>query len=125
MKMIITSVLILALLAISCIGSAVYVTNSVTKTASILDKALSAADQDVSGVLPTVLAAAAQWDSCATVFGTVLQHDEVDNVVEEFARLEYFAKTDDQEEFLSTCAALLAKLNHIREMELPTLKNIL
>ena len=125
MRMIITSVLILALLSAACIGSALYVTNAVTQTASILEQALRTAEQDPHSAQFAIQTAAKQWDSRATVFGTVLQHDEVDSVMEEFARLEYYAQTENKEEFLSTCAALLAKLNHIRDMEWPTLKNVL
>ena len=122
MKMIIASVLLLAILTILCIGSAIYVTNSVSQTASILEDALP---QDTTTALSAVQAASARWDSCATIFGTVLRHDEIDSVAEDFARLENFARTKDWEEFLSTRAALLVKLHHIHEMELPSLKNIL
>ncbi len=126
MKVMITGLLILALMIGACAGSAWFVTNSVEKAEAILQRTMNIdVEQDPQAVAELVRSASAQWGSCATVFGTVLRHDQVDNVVAEFARLEYYSITRDREEYLGSCAALLAQLRHIREMELPTLKNIL
>lgn len=125
MKIIITGLLILVLLTAACFGSACYVTGAVQDTEALLERAMSVNIHTDTAALSLVRSATKQWNECAPVFGTLLRHDEVDDVIAEFARLEYYAKTKDHEEFLSTCAALLAKLGHIRDMEWPTLQNIL
>ena len=69
--------------------------------------------------------AGASWEQQQLFFGTVLRHDEIDDVTEEFTRLESYATTEDQDDFLSNCKALIARLKHVQEMEKLTLLNIM
>ena len=57
------------------------------------------------------------WDRHGSYFGTVLRHDEIDGVVGEFAKLKVTVEAGDPDEFMPTCAGLLATLRHIQEME--------
>ena len=73
----------------------------------------------------TVLAASDQWDRHEFYFGTMLRHDELDEVVGSFAALQTYAACQDGDEFLSMCAQLIKRLEHIRAMEQPLPANIL
>ena len=72
-----------------------------------------------------VLAAADEWDKHELYFGTMLRHDELDEVVGSFATLQAYLACEDGDEFLSTCAQLIRRLEHICDMEQPLPANIL
>lgn len=108
-----------------CLWSASYVRGAVEETARLLEAAYEAAEADqFSQARAAVQAAADTWDRYAGYFGTVLRHDEIDGVVEEFARLQVTVQAGDQDEFLPGCAALLETLDHVRDMELPVFANL-
>ena len=108
-----------------CLWSASYVRGAVEETARLLEAAYEAAEADqFSQARAAVQAASDTWDRYGGYFGTVLRHDEIDGVVEEFARLQVTVQAGDQDEFLPGCAALLETLDHVRDMELPVFANL-
>ena len=126
MKYFVTSLLLLALILGLCLWSAGSVTQSVYDTSHLLEQAVSLKRQGQNlAALDTVRAAADGWHGRDTFFGTVLRHDEIDGVIQSFAQLEAYAQTDDTDDFYSNCAALLAQLEHIREMEWPYFENVM
>lgn len=126
MKYIYISLICFFIMLALCSYSSVQVIKTVDETTQILKTAI---DADQSGhkeeTISIVKKASEAWKSHELFFGTVLRHDEVDEVVEEFARLESYAATEDQDDFLSNCRALIARLEHIQTMEKPTLQNIM
>lgn len=113
-------------LLILCTYSAIRVIDAVEKTTVVLETAVQAENHGgKEASLQIIRQASDIWKSHEPFFGTVLRHDEIDNVVEEFARLESYASTEDQDDFLSNCKALIARLKHIQEMEKPTFQNIM
>lgn len=126
MKFIAVSLTMLVLILVFCIFTSVRVMEAVDVTAELLEGAVTAENQaQTDRALAFVRSATETWKHHEVFFGTVLRHDEIDNVLSEFARLESYAITRDREEFLANCASLLAQLEHIREMELPTFQNIM
>lgn len=126
MKFILSSLLLFSLLLGLCLFSAAYVSHAVEETELLLTDAMALQQQDrYADAAAMTHWAADRWNSHQAYFGTVLRHDEVDDVIREFSRLESYADTRDTEEYLSNCAALLATLKHIREMEWPYLYNLL
>ena len=126
MKFILSSLLLFSLLLGLCLFSAAYVSHAVEETELLLTDAMALQQQDrYADAAAMTHWAADRWNSHQTYFGTVLRHDEMDDVIREFSRLESYADTQDTEEYLSNCAALLATLKHIREMEWPYLYNLL
>lgn len=118
MRHIIIGVLILLAVTGFTVASAWYVSDAVEQTASELEAAYkSVQGEDLTAAHGHVRRAAALWDRHGAYFGTVLRHDEIDGVVGEFARLKVTVEAGDPDEFLPTCAALLATLRHIQEME--------
>lgn len=125
MKHLILSTALLAVVIGFCLWSAGYVRNAVAETANHLQMAYEAADSDdFSRANDCVRAAVAVWDRHSGYFGTVLRHDEIDGVMEEFARLQVTVLAGDRDEFLPGCAALLETLDHVRDMELPVFGNL-
>lgn len=126
MKYCIISLLLLALILGLCLWSAEAVTQSIADTSRMLEEAMiwkqKGADQMA---LDKILAAGDSWRTQDTFFGTVLRHDEIDGVIRDFAQLEAYAKTDNTDEFFSSCAALLAQLEHIQKMEWPSFENVM
>lgn len=126
MKHVCMSVSILTLILVFTIFSAHHTSNLVTRTSDLLDEAVEArrtGDLDTS--LHLVQAASSHWKDHEEYFGAVLRHDEIDTVIGEFARLESYARSQDQDDFYSNCAALLSELEHIEQMEWPFFHNIL
>lgn len=108
-----------------CLWSAWYVRGAVQDTSELLQEAYEAADaEDFARARDAVRAASDTWNRHGGYFGTVLRHDEIDGVVEEFARLRVTVLAGDRDEFLPGCAALLETLDHVRDMELPIFANL-
>lgn len=126
MKFIIISLLLLSVMLFLCMYASSQVIQAVQTTSSLLEESIAAEENgDKEHSLQMLRAARDQWRKHETFFGTVLRHDEIDNVIEEFAKLESYASTEDQDDFRSNCAALLARLAHIGQMEKPTFENIM
>ncbi len=126
MKFIFISTSCFLIMLLLCVYSASCVIKTVDETAQILEKAIETelAGNDTQ-TQEIIKEASKSWESHQLFFGTVLRHDEIDNVTEEFARLESYATTEDQDDFLSNCKALIARLMHVQEMEKLTLQNIM
>lgn len=65
------------------------------------------------------------WRRHAGFYGAILQHVEIDEINGHFARLLSYAATDDRDEFLATCAELIALVDHLPDMEKAYYYNIL
>ena len=126
MKHICVSLGIFLLILAFCLFSANFTSDRVQETSAMLKAALDArrAGDELSS-LRLVRTASAHWKKHEAYFGTVLRHAEIDDILGKFARLEAFARGEDQDEFYSTCAALLTQLEHIEQMEWPFAHNIL
>ena len=42
-----------------------------------------------------------------------------------FAQLEQFVKLGDQDDYLAACQELIARIEHVRRMELPAVENVM
>ena len=126
MKYIFVSLGLSLLMTALCLYSSFCITQAVQETTYLLEAAVEAEKAgNKEDAVRIVHEAAQSWKSHEIFFGTVLRHDEIDSVIEEFARLESYASTQDQDDFLSNCHALIARLEHIKEMERPTFQNIM
>ena len=126
MKYITVSLLLLGVMICLTLYSSSQVIQAVQDTAGLLEAAMTA---EITGeeekALDLVRAARDEWKKHEVFFGTVLRHDEIDDVTQEFARLESYASTEDQDDFRSNCAALLSQLSHLVEMDKATFQNIM
>ena len=126
MKYIWASILSIAVMVGLCIGSSCRVIRSIEVTMDLLEEAIDKKEHGHDhAVLDTIDKAEKSWTEQEVFFGTVLRHDEIDDVIEEFARLRSYAASEDQDDFLSNCKALIARLEHICSMEKPSFENIM
>lgn len=117
--------ILLALFGFS-LWSASTVQTRVTQTEALLQEAMEHQLQGNKAEAQTAIrSASAYWEKHEALFEILLRHNDVDCVMEEFARLCAYAATVDEDDFVSNCSALLATLRHIREMEWPLIHNIL
>lgn len=125
-KQTVAAMLLLSLLLGLGFWAACYVEQTVTKTETLLEQAVEyqQTGQEVQA-RSTLTQAADHWQDKEEALEILLRHDDVETVLVEFARLQSYAATIDEDDFLSNCYGLLAVLKHIREMEWPTIQNIL
>lgn len=126
MKRFWAAVTVLLVLLVACTCSAVIVNNFAKTTIAHLEKAIqSAEEKNYPAANKYCSAAAAHWSSKSGLLGALLRHSEADQVETGLAQLVSYSKTEDHDEFLALCAEVIHSIRHVRDMELPLLRNIL
>ncbi len=116
---------LLVLLAI-CLLNLRLLDRCISETTRCLETAQTLAQSgDLAAAALAVEQAQRIWDRWETFLGSVARHDELDELRYTFARLPGFAADNNSDEFRAQCAELIARVKHIREMERPSLHNIL
>ena len=113
---------LLATLAV-CILLMKWVDQTASETQQIIQLAYEVSDQD--RIVQLLSEADRYWTSKECILGTVLRHDEIDNIGDTVAMLKAYALRDDWDEFYGCCAELLASLSHIKEKERLLIHNLL
>lgn len=126
MKHTIISLTLILLLLVFSIFSAFYVTNTVEESIRLLELAQQMETVGNNhGAVQAIQAAKTRWQSHQVYYGTVLRHDEVDDVLRDFSSLSAYAQDQERAEFRSGCASLLTQLRHIQQMEWPYFHNVM
>ena len=126
MRHILLSCVILLLALAFCLFSMLHVRDICRETLDFLSAAQTSAERnDFESCRKSMQAAAQYWKRYERYFGLALSHDAVDDIVSRFAALNQYAALEDRDDFLAGCAELSFAIAHIREMELPTIENIL
>ena len=126
MRHILLSCVILLLALAFCLFSMLHVRDICRKTLDLLSSAQTAAERnDFETCRASMQDAALHWKRYERYFGLALRHEEVDDVISRFAALNQYAVLADRDDFLAGCAELMSAVRHLREMELPTVENIL
>jgi hypothetical protein len=96
------------------------------EVADLVTTAQAAAEEDDLEAAHAVIGQAAQqWESKRGVFGSMMRHQEADDITADFSEAEAQISCGQREEFLALCARLLSGLHHIADMEAPHFYNIL
>lgn len=115
-------IVILVLLLWLCIGVNATLAAYTAQVREQLAPAIEAAQQqEYTLAAQRAKKAADAWQTHLHFYASVLCHDETDEITAGFAELEVV----EDAEFLQTAAMLLARLEHISEMDLPLLHNVL
>lgn len=126
MKQVLTAGVLLTVLLGLSFWSAGAVTETVTETETFLLQAVKEqTEKNEAAAILCIQQASEHWSRHEQFLDIFLRHDDVDCVIVELARLKSYAATVDEDDFLSNCCALLATLQHIRNMEWPLIHNIL
>lgn len=112
--------LAVGLMSVFCVRAAGEETN-----ARLARSAEAARQERYTDAQDALLEAKDAWEGREQLLGVFLHHEEVDEVVALFAQLEQFARLQDQDDYLAACHELMARIEHVRRMELPTVENIL
>lgn len=113
---------ILVVLLVICISVNEMLTDATASVQRELQSANDlAAKKDYRSAAEHAKKAADEWDTHLHFFASVLCHDETDEITAGLAELQVV----EEAEFLQTVSTLLARLEHISEMDRPLLHNIL
>ena len=123
MKQTVIAVATLMLILLFASGGVFYVEEVVEHTVKLVEQAGSLVGTEHAET--AIEQAEHYWKTHESFFGALLQHDEVDNVVDTFAQLKAYAGRGDWDDYCGNCAALLARLEHISAKERPILQNIM
>ena len=106
--------------------SVFYVRASGEQTNELLTASVRQAEREEYSAAAVSLEQAREiWEGRETWLGIFLHHEEVDEVVALFAQLEQFVRLEDQDDYLAGCQELIARIEHVRRMELPTIENVM
>ena len=123
MKHALIAVFTLLLVMLFANGAVSYVERSVMHTADLVEQAKNAVHtEDAKNMIEQ---AEQYWKSHEKIFGALLQHNEIDDVIDTFALLKAYAVRGDWDDYYGNCASLLARLEHISAKEQPLLQNIM
>lgn len=106
--------------------SLVYVRASGVQTTALLEQSVRQAEKEAyADAAASLQQAKKTWEGRETILGIFLHHEEVDEVIALFAQLEQFVRLEDQDDYLAACHELIARIEHVRRMELPTVENVM
>lgn len=126
MRHILLSCVILLLTLAFCLFSMLHVRAICKEALELLDLSQAQAEQnDFESCRVYTERAMRHWKRYERYFGLALTHEAVDDILERFASLSQYAKLEDRDDYLAGVAELRFSISHLREMELPTLENIL
>lgn len=126
MKHVAIAVSILAVLLCLCILASAYVRNRAAETiAPVLRAQALAAQENYIAAAGEILQAKTIWHDAEAWLEILLPHDEADEASRVLASLYEYARVEDADDFSAASAELVFLLEHIRQMQLPTLQNIL
>lgn len=126
MKHVAIAVSILAVLLCLCILASAYVRNRAAETiAPVLRAQALAAQKNYTAAAGEILQAKTIWHDAEAWLEILLPHDEADEASRVLASLYEYARVEDADDFSAASAELVFLLEHIRQMQLPTLQNIL
>lgn len=126
MKHVAIAVSILAVLLCLCILASAYVRNRAAETiAPVLRAQALAAQENYTAAAGEILQAKTIWHDAEAWLEILLPHDEADEASRVLATLYEYARVEDTDDFSAASAELVFLLEHIRQMQLPTLQNIL
>lgn len=123
MKQTVGATVTLVILLLFCI-LCVYTVGREAKTAiELTEKAFHAQEREAA--VSAVIQAEEFWRSREWFFGTVLRHDDLEDVVQLYSIIAVYAQREDWDDYYGNCAALLARLEHISVTERFRLQNIM
>ena len=126
MKHTLFACLLLGVMLAFCIVSSVAVRAETQAVNDAIASSRNAASRDDFESAAAALQAAKEtWAAHERFFGVVLAHEELDEVNIAFAELLQYAALEDKDDFLACSARLVATIEHIREMEVPSYHNLL
>ena len=125
-KYILISAVIVLLCLAFCLVSSMTVRTVCGQVIGLLERStLCARNGDLSGAAAALRSAERIWASREAFFGVALRHEEMDQIFTGFAAMREYVHLQDLDDYLASAAEMVSSLEHLRDMELPLLHNIL
>ena len=126
MKYVLISLILFSLMLAFCAWSVAAVQNAAEPVLSLLTAAKRSMENgSAENAAKFAALANERWQKNEVLFGILLHHEETDEVMRHFAVLTQPHAASSPDGFLSVAAELRTQLDHIRQMQLPSLQNIL
>lgn len=125
MKRLFAALVLLAITAGICTFEFKLVRDSSTRYINEIkdvEKSFSAGQKDTALTLIHKINIA--WKDNVSSMDTLLYHDYVDDISNNFSKLELYIQKDDETAFYITCRELINQLDSLRKSEIPSLENI-
>ncbi len=126
MKHLIPAVAMLLAVTVFCCINTVCMGRIVDNTSNMITDALELAETGKWNEAQELCSQASEyWTGKNVYLGTVLNHNVADKISESIPSLTRLAKWQETAEFTAQAAEMLVYLEHLKEMERPSLSNIL
>lgn len=126
MKYFYIGIAILGVLLGACVASSVFLNRSTAEAERWLAEADEAmAADDTARAVRAAASAERAWARREEVLGTLLSHEELDEIAVAFADLRVYGAEAQREEFRVRCGELRFRLRHVAQIDLPFYYNLL
>ena len=126
MRNILIPIIILTLIILFLIINILIINNDTQKLDSLLVNAKQAAENgDYKESLKIVDEFHKELSTKKSYFQAVINHNEIDLIIQSSEKLESFCTEKTKEEFLAECSVLIELFQHIMQSQIPTLDNII
>lgn len=126
MKHLIYAAAILLAVTVFCCVNNIHMGSIVDNTSGLISDALMLAEDGKWNEAQELCSQASEfWTGKNNYLGTVLNHNVSDKISESIRSLVKLAKWQETAEFTAQASEMLTYLEHIKEMERPSLSNIL
>ena len=125
-RAIFTSVVLLALATLVCVGSSFLIRNSLDRMSDLHEQVLACTDaDDKAGALDALGQTAEYWEKCGYWMEMLTSHEDLHNVREQIVSAKALLENDDIAQYQQCMALLREALDHIRRHESMNLSNVL
>ena len=101
---------LLAVLLLSCLGVTALMARLHEPIAETLTQAADLADRDLTGAVALAEGAKAAWEEAEPLSACFADHNPMEEIDQEFAQLEVFAREGEAMAFAAACGSLAEKL---------------
>ena len=102
--------LLLLVLLLGSLGAAALMENLHSPISELLEQAADLAAEDLPGAVALARQAKAAWEEAEPLSGCFADHNPMEEMNQEFARLEIFAREEEPLAFAAACGSLAEKM---------------
>ena len=102
--------LLLLVLLLGSLGAAALMENLHSPISELLEQAADLAAEDLSGAVALARQAKAAWEEAEPLSACFADHNPMEEMNQEFARLEIFAREEEPLAFAAACGSLAEKM---------------
>ena len=124
MKKMYAAIVFLLLIPTVSIFYLYYLSSSCDRLEDTFKSVLYAAERNSAELNDEFEKAGKEWKKYEKTFAVSVNHAELDTVKQSLARAKSYIKSDNMSEFICELEVITAQIEHIKQLEYPTLQNI-